>query len=420
MDVPSSRRFLGLVALGCGVYVAREVYIMYFGEKPWDRKQHGYERYPPRGNFPDLRLHNNMMANHLTPDLYESLRFINTPCGFTLDQAIQVGVDNLGVPWQRASGIIAGDSYSYEEFAPLFDAIIEEYHGHKRKDFHPRDMDSKKIAEGQLNSNYVLSVRLHARRSLRGYALPAGCSRSTRRSLEDLICSVLMRLGGEFVGKYKPIAEFPDPKLGSLNVTSHPTSPLITCSGRARDWPESRGIFRNKDSTFVVFVNEDDHLQFRCFDKGGNLQAVFDKLIRGMAAFERELKKSGEEFIWDDHLGYIVSDPIHLGTALDVRVRVKLHHLSTDSRLRWILKAYKLEKKRSGLSEGEILAGIMYIHNTQTLGMSEVNSIQQLCDAVKRLIVLERMLEQGQDIEDALPLSQISMGKLIGFGTMGS
>lgn len=80
-----------------------------------------------------------------------------------------------------------------------------------------------------------------------------------------------------------------------------------------------------------MFINEDDHVQFRCFDKGGNLQGVFNKLVRGMAAFERELKKSGEEFMWDDHLGYIVSDPVHLGTALDVRVRVKLHHLSTVS-----------------------------------------------------------------------------------------
>ena len=74
MDFLSNSRFLGLVALGCGVYVTREVHMMYFSEKSWDRKQHGYERYPPRGNFPDLRLHNNIMANHLTPDLYESLR----------------------------------------------------------------------------------------------------------------------------------------------------------------------------------------------------------------------------------------------------------------------------------------------------------------------------------------------------------
>lgn len=142
-------------------------------------------------------------------------------------------------------------------------------------------------------------------------------------------CSSLF--SGEFEGKYKPLSEFSKTS-NPVDALSQPTSPLTTCSGRARDWPESRGIFRNKDNTFVVFVNEDDHVQFRCFDKGGNLQAVFNKLVRGMAAFERELKKSGEEFMWDDHLGYIVSDPIHLGTALDVRVRVKLHHLSTVSR----------------------------------------------------------------------------------------
>ena len=139
------------------------------------------------------------------------------------------------------------------------------------------------------------------------------------------------QFSGEFEGEYKRLSEFSEQNK-SINVSCQPTSPLITCSGRARDWPESRGIFRNKDNTFVVFVNEDDHVQFRCFDKGGNLQGVFNKLVRGMAAFERELKKSGEEFMWDDHLGYLVSDPIHLGNALDVRVRVKLHHLSTVSR----------------------------------------------------------------------------------------
>ena len=73
MDVLPDRRFLGMVALGCGVYVAREVFVMYF-MKPWNREEYGFERPPPQGNFPDLRLHNNLMANHLTPELYESLR----------------------------------------------------------------------------------------------------------------------------------------------------------------------------------------------------------------------------------------------------------------------------------------------------------------------------------------------------------
>jgi len=410
MDALPSSLSLKLIALGCGAYVARELCVIFF-VKPWNREKNGYERAPPRGNYPDLRLHNNLMANHLTPELYESLRHLTTTSGFTLDRAIQVGVDNPGVPWQRASGIVAGDRESYEVFAPLFDAIIQECHGHKKNDFHPRDMDSRKIIDGQLNGDYVLSARLHARRSIRGYCLPAACSRGARRNLENLIRMVFMRLGGEFEGEYKPLSEFLESN-NSIDVSCQPTSSLITCSGRARDWPESRGIFRNKDNTFVVFINEDDHVQFRCFDKGGNLQGVFNKLVRGMAAFERELKKSGEEFMWDDHLGYIVSDPIHLGTALDVRVRVRLHHLSTDPRLRWILTSYKLEKRRTGISELELLSGVMFIHSTQTLGICEVHSVQRLCDGVNRLIELERMLERGENIDNALPTPQIPRGKL--------
>lgn len=402
MDLLPDGRFVGMVALGGGAYVARRVFVRYF-MKPWNREKCGYERPPPRGNFPDLRLHNNFMANHLTPDLYESLRHETTTNGFTLDKAIQVGVDHPGVPWQQASGIVAGDKESYEVFAPLFDEVIEECHRHSKNDFHSRDLDSRKIVDGQLSSDYVSSVRIQTRRSIEGYSLPALCSRGERRNIENLVRMVFLRLGGEFEGEYKSLSQFPDPSLGSLNVSTYPTSPLITCSGRARDWPEARGIFRNKDNTFVVFVNEDDHLQFRCFHKGGNVQAAFDKLTRGIAAFERELKRSGEEFMWDDHLGYIVSDPIHLGTALDVRARVKLHHLASDARLRWILTSYKLERKRAGLSEGELLSGTMFIHSCKTLGVSEVQSVQRLCDGVNRLIEIERMLERGEDIEDSLP-----------------
>lgn len=126
------------------------------------------------------------------------IRNKTTEKGFTLDKAIQVGVDNPGVPWQRTSGIVAGDRESYEMFAPLFDEIIREYHGHRKTDFHSRDLDSRKIVGGKLSSTYVLSVRLHTRRSIQGYSLPAGCCRSERRDLEDLIRLIFKRLGGEW------------------------------------------------------------------------------------------------------------------------------------------------------------------------------------------------------------------------------
>jgi creatine kinase len=31
-----------------------------------------------------------------------------------------------------------------------------------------------------------------------------------------------------------------------------PVSPLLTCSGMARDWPDARGIWHNDDKNFLV------------------------------------------------------------------------------------------------------------------------------------------------------------------------
>lgn len=53
-------------------------------------------RFPAEDEYPDLSAHNNHMAKVLTPELYAELRAKSTPSGFTLDDAIQTGVDNPG------------------------------------------------------------------------------------------------------------------------------------------------------------------------------------------------------------------------------------------------------------------------------------------------------------------------------------
>lgn len=47
-------------------------------------------------NFPDLTNHNNHMSKILTKQLYAKLCDVPTPNGFTLDKAIQTGIDNPG------------------------------------------------------------------------------------------------------------------------------------------------------------------------------------------------------------------------------------------------------------------------------------------------------------------------------------
>lgn len=54
------------------------------------------------------------MASNLTPAIYAQLCDKTTPNGFTLDQAIQTGVDNPGHPFIKTVGLVAGDEESYE------------------------------------------------------------------------------------------------------------------------------------------------------------------------------------------------------------------------------------------------------------------------------------------------------------------
>lgn len=65
-------------------------------------------------DYPDLRKHNNCMAECLTPAIYSKLRDKMTPNGYTLDQCIQTGVDNPGHPFIKTVGMVAGDEESYE------------------------------------------------------------------------------------------------------------------------------------------------------------------------------------------------------------------------------------------------------------------------------------------------------------------
>ena len=89
------------------------------------------------------------MAKVLTEDMYNRLSGLKTPTGFTLDQAIQTGVDNPGHPFIMTVGCVAGDEESYEVFAEMFDAVIEARHkGYTKDAKHKTDLnpDNLKVA----------------------------------------------------------------------------------------------------------------------------------------------------------------------------------------------------------------------------------------------------------------------------------
>ena len=66
-------------------------------------------------------------------------------------------------------------------------------------------------------------------------------------------------------------------------------------------------------------------------EKGGNIKRVFKRFSEGLNKVEELIKGKGWEFMWNEHLGYILTCPSNLGTGLRAGVHVKLPKLALVS-----------------------------------------------------------------------------------------
>ncbi|XP_068594524.1 creatine kinase U-type, mitochondrial-like [Brachionichthys hirsutus] len=367
--------------------------------------------YPSSADFPDLRKHSNCMAKALTPSIYAQLRDKTTPNNWTLDQCIQTGVDNPGHPFIKTVGMVAGDEESYEVFAELFNPVIKDRHNgyDPRVMKHPTDLDASKITSGMFDEQYVLSTRIRTGRSIRGLSLPPACTRSERREVERVVVMALSGLKGDLAGRHYSLGEMSD-KEQQVLIDDHflfdkPVSPLLTAAGMARDWPDARGIWHNNEKNFLIWINEEDHTRIISMEKGGNMKRVFERFCRGLNQVEHLIQERGWEFMWNEHLGYILTCPSNLGTGLRAGVHIRLPNLSRDPRFKKLLENLRLQKRGTGGVDTDSTGDIVDISNLDRLGKSEVELVQLVIDGVNYLIESEKRLEKGQDIKIPAPIS---------------
>jgi len=376
-------------------------------------------------NYPDLSKHNNWMSRCLTKEVYNKYKGVKTPSGYTIDDAIQTGVDNPGHPFIMTVGCVAGDEESYETFADLFDPVIEgRFNGFKKTDIHKTDLDPSKLVGGDnLDPAYVLSCRVRTGRSIRGLCLPTWCTRAERKKVEAILVEALSKLQGDLKGKYYSLETMSEQDQDQL-IADHflfdkPVSPLLTSAGMARDWPEARGIWHNDIKNFLVWVNEEDHMRIISMEKGGNMKAVFTRFCNGLSEVENLIKKQNHEFMWSQHLGFILTCPSNLGTGMRAGVHVKLPLVSKDSRFDAMLNTMRLQKRGTGGVDTASTDGIFDISNSDRLGNSEVELMQQVVDGVTALVEMEKRLEKGLSIDDLIPSKCKSVSKKVDIAKLG-
>jgi len=266
-----------------------------------------------------------LLSKTLTRDVWEKCKDKKDPFGYTFQQCIF-----SGCKWTNSGiGVYAGCHEGYYTFAPLFDKIIQDYHGHSPSDKHISNMDHNQLNCPDFPADedkMINSTRIRVGRNLADYPLGTACTRQQRLEIESKVVGVLQKFDGELKGKYYSLGNMSEADRKQL-VADHflfkGGDKYLESCGLERDWPEARGIFHNDNKTFLVWVNEEDQLRIISMQPGSNIRQVFQRLSTAAAKIEEKAK-----FANDTHLGYITSCPTNLGTGMRASVHIKLPKLS--------------------------------------------------------------------------------------------
>ncbi len=342
------------------------------------------------GTFPDFpKSCKSQLCAHLTPEIYQALQGRSTVNGFTIDDAIRSGVENI----DSGIGVYAGDLESYTLFATLFDPIIESYHGFRQSDTHQSNLnpDDLQAPNPDPEGEYILSTRIRVGRNVADLPLGPAITKAQRNKVESEVSAALNSLTGSLSGSYYSLGDMSE-EIRKQLIEDHflfkAGDRFLESAGLNRDWPEGRGIYHNDEKTFLVWINEEDQLRIISMQQGGDILEVFTRLTTAISEIEKRVP-----FSYSEHLGYITSCPTNLGTAMRASVHIKLPKLAADMEaFKAITDRHHLQIRGIHGEHSESEGGIYDISNKRRLGVTEVQCVQDMVDGVAELIATEKSL----------------------------
>lgn len=334
-----------------------------------------------------------LLKKHFSEKVMNDNKAKKTKLGATLLDVIQSGVKNL----DSGVGLYAPDAEAYNLFKDLFNPVIEEYHnGFKPTDKQPpTDLGADKIGELpdlDPEGKYINSTRIRCGRSLDGYPFNPCLTEENYKEMESKVKSALESISDpELQGTYYPLLGMSKETQNQL-IQDHflfkEGDRFLQAANACRYWPVGRGIYHNKNKTFLVWVNEEDHLRIISMENGGNVGRVLDRLIRGATAIAGKAP-----FSRDDRLGWLTFCPSNLGTTVRASVHIKLPKLSATPEFQKVSDEMGLQIRGIHGEHSESVGGVYDVSNKARLGLTEYQAVRQMYDGVKKLIEMEKKLE---------------------------
>lgn len=276
-----------------------------------------------------------LLKKYLTKDVFDRLKNKKTSFCSTLldcvqsgksDKAVMVfGFESRVVPnyfsafigfenLDSQCGIYAPDPEAYKVFGEIFDPIIEDYHmGFKKTDRHPATDWGNTDSIGNVDpaGKYVISTRVRCGRSVQGYPFNPCLNETQYREIEKKVSGALLDMKGELSGKYYALATMTKKDQQQL-IDDHflfkEGDRFLQAANACRYWPTGRGIFHNDNRTFLVWINEEDHIRIISMQNGGNVGEVYKRLVTAVGDIEKKFK-----FSRDNRLGFLTFCPTNLG-----------------------------------------------------------------------------------------------------------
>lgn len=333
-----------------------------------------------------------LLKKYLTKDVLDQLKTKKTAMGATLMDVIQSGVANL----DSGCGVYAPDAESYTTFAALFNPIIEDYHqGFKATDKQPaKDFGSMDdFVDVDPEGKYVISTRVRCGRSIAGFPFNPLLTQAQYTEMESKVKGQLEKLDGELKGTYYPLLGM-TPETQKQLIEDHflfkEGDRFLAAAHACEHWPVGRGIYHNAAKTFLVWVNEEDHLRVISMQQGGNLKEVFSRLTKAVDSIESKVP-----FSHDDRLGFLTFCPTNLGTTVRASVHIKLPLLASDRKaLEDVAKRFSLQVRGTAGEHTESQGGVYDISNKRRLGLTEHQAVLEMQNGILELIKMEKELEK--------------------------
>jgi hypothetical protein len=274
--------------------------------------------------------HTCLAAQFATPEIWELYKdtVSSGPAKWTLARAI-----NTGVMYPSSFvGCHAGDSSSYDDFKDFFYPVIQAYH--KGFDIqhtkHVTDMDPSKIKKvlSKAAQSKIISTRIRVARNLSMYPLNPGAGPDTRGQIVDMMEKVYAGIEGKLAGEMFRHTTMSDEQRQGL-IDDHflfrGKDKMQAASGYHEYWPEGRGVFHNKEKTFVNWLNEGDHLRIISMEQGGDVLGVFTRLAEGAKMIKAGVEAetgAKEAFMMHPIFGSLTCCPSNIGTGMRGSVHI--------------------------------------------------------------------------------------------------